>query len=402
MFSYMRLDVCWLTHLMVYLAVFQLIKRESQSVSSEKQRENGGNMNSKSDHCETVLQETSSSDSNDIKILQDYIHGFVASKVLFTACELGIFEILAESMTPLTSKCVAEHIGASINRTTCLLNACVALKFLEKDCQNEEVCYKNTELSRLYLTKTSCKSMLRTMIHYSNEVFPAFMLLKDCVRQGVPLCRLTSESKGNDCFKHMYRSEESILQFMQFMDSSTFLFGKEESISTFDLSCFKTICDLGGCTGRLAKTCGSLYPESSIIVYDLPKIIQVACEHFTGGDSKISFQQGNFFEDPIPDADLFILSHILHDWDDEMCLKLLKKVYMACNPGGGILIIDAVLNEAEEGPAIIHLQNVVMQMICDGKERTATEFKTLLVTAGFKDIQFSTKGIITNGILARK
>uniref|UniRef100_A0A8C5P9D7 Acetylserotonin O-methyltransferase n=1 Tax=Leptobrachium leishanense TaxID=445787 RepID=A0A8C5P9D7_9ANUR len=300
----------------------------------------------------------------------DILHGMSLLYSLF----MNIFDVLAKSKVPLSSKAVAEALGASVRGTQCLLDACVGLKLLETDFQNGEVFYKNTKLSRCYLTKTSSKSMFSTLMFFSSEVYP-------CI----------------------YESEDSILRFMQCMDSYFFLFGKKEIISSFDLSCFKTICDLGGCTGRVAKTCGSLYPESTIIVYDLPKIIQVACEHFTGEkDSKISFQQGNFFEDPIPDADLFILSHILHDWDDETCLKLLKKVYMACNPGGGIFIIEAVLNKTEEGPAIIHLQNVVMLMICEGKERTATEFKTLLVTAGFKDIQFSTKGIITNGILARK
>ncbi|XP_063300660.1 acetylserotonin O-methyltransferase-like [Pelobates fuscus] len=206
-----------------------------------------------------------------------------------------------------------------------------------------------------------------------------------------------------DIFFNLYRSEEQMMEFIQFMDSSWFLYDKAAVISAFDLSCFKIICDLGGCTGTLAKVCDSMYPTSSVILYDLPEIIQVTQEHFISkGDNRISFQKGNFFKDPLPDADLFILSRILHDWDDDTCLKLLKKIYMACKPGGGILIIEMLLNEDRTGPLIAHLNSILMLAITDGKERTLSAFKTLLETAGFKDIQLGTNGKIMEVILARK
>ncbi|CAH2220536.1 acetylserotonin O-methyltransferase, partial [Pelobates cultripes] len=275
--------------------------------------------------------------------------------VFFSACELNVFDVLAGSEVPLPLSAISELLGTSIRGTEILLDACVGLKLLEADNQNGEVLYKNTELAHRYLRKTSSKSLFSSINHFSTKVYRKMDLLTDSVKQGIPVSKM-QHGNPEDIFFNLYRSEEHIMEFIQFMDSSWFLYDQEAVISAFDLSCFKIICDLGG----------------------------------------------NFFKDPLPDADLFILSRILHDWDDDTCLKLLKKIYMACKPGGGILIIEMILNEDRTGPLIAHLNSILMLAITDGKERTLSAFKTLLETAGFKDIQLGTNGKIMEAILARK
>ncbi|XP_063306248.1 acetylserotonin O-methyltransferase-like [Pelobates fuscus] len=360
-------------------------------------------MSSSSDCSGTnVLQESSSSDSKNADLLQEYIHAFIISKVVFSACELNVFDVLAGSEVPLPLTAISELLGTSIRGTEILLDACVGLKLLKADNQNGEVLYKNTELAHRYLRKTSSKSLFSSIIHYSPNVFRKMDLLTDSVKQGIPVCKM-QHGNPEDAFFNLYRSEEQMIEFLQCMESSWLLFDKEAVMSAFDLSSFKIICDLGGGTGTLAKVCDAMYPTSSVILYDLPEIIQVTQEHFISkGDNRISFQKGNFFKDPLPDADLFILSRILHDWDDDTCLKLLKKIYMACKPGDGVLIIEMLLNEDRTGPLIAQLTSILMLVVTDGKERTLSAFKTLLETAGFKDIQLGANGKIMEVILARK
>ncbi|XP_053311851.1 acetylserotonin O-methyltransferase-like [Spea bombifrons] len=343
------------------------------------------------------------SDHKKVIILKEYAHAFVTSKVMFAACDLKLFDVLAESEQPLSAAAIAERLQTSSRGTECLLNACVGLQLIDVDTINGEVLYKNTELAQSYLTTMSSKSLCNTIKFFSNEVYPAASHLIDAIRLGNPVCHEESGVPPNEFFKDIYRSEDKMMVFMKYMDSSWTSFAKKEVVSAFDLSSFKTICDLGGCSGTLAKYCASLFPSSTIILYDLPEIIQAAKEHFVSPeDNRIILQQGNFFSDSLPNADLFILSRILFDWDEDTCLKLLHKMYMACNPGGGVLVIETILNEHRRGPLLTHMESVPILLLTEGKVRTASEYKGMLETVGFKDIKCSIKGNLFEGILARK
>ncbi|GLD59960.1 acetylserotonin O-methyltransferase isoform X1, partial [Lates japonicus] len=86
-------------------------------------------------------------------------------------------------------------------------------------------------------------------------------------------------------------SDEEMVKFMQLMNSIWNICGKDV-VTAFDLSPFKVICDLGGCSGALAKQCTSAYPECTITIFDLPKVVRMSREHFVSeADQRISFHQ---------------------------------------------------------------------------------------------------------------
>ncbi|KAM4795694.1 acetylserotonin O-methyltransferase-like [Rhinophrynus dorsalis] len=164
---------------------------------------------------------------------------------------------------------------------------------------------------------------------------------------------------------------------------------KEDVISAFDLSPFRSICDLGGCTGTMAKDLSSLYPETRFIVFDLPKVVQTVEKYFYPQNQHICFQQGDFFKDPLPEADLYFLTRVIYNWSDDKCLQLLKKVYNICKPGGGVFIAEDILNEDGHGPVLSQLADLILLISTEGKARTPSKHKSLLNAAGFKDIQFN-------------
>ncbi|XP_029459506.1 acetylserotonin O-methyltransferase-like isoform X3 [Rhinatrema bivittatum] len=321
----------------------------------------------------------SSEDLDFPKKLIEYRDGFLVSKTMFTACELGVFDLLLESEVPLSSAVIAQHLGSSADGMERLLSACVGLKLLEVDLKNEEAFYRNTELSSLYLTRSSPKSLYHMMMFYSQSMYLCWHYLTDAVR-----------------------SEEEMITFMHCMNSLWHLC-KKDVLTLFDLSLFPNVCDLGGCSGALAKECISLYPASTVTIYDLPKVLQIAKKHFISPDEhRISFQEGDFFEDSIPEADLYILSRIINNWTKRKGLHLLEKVYKACKPGGAVLLVEELLNEDRSGPVTSQLQSLNMLVLLEGKEWTPAEFNKLLTAVGFKDIQVRTTGKIFNAILGRK
>ncbi|XP_075449440.1 acetylserotonin O-methyltransferase-like isoform X2 [Ascaphus truei] len=198
------------------------------------------------------------------------------------------------------------------------------------------------------------------------------------------------------------RSEDQMKSFMGFMDSIWNICGKDV-IAAFDLSVFSTVYDLGGCSGGLAKQFVSVYPESTVTILDLPKVVQTAKKLFiTDEKHRIAFHEGDFFNDPIPEADLFIIARISHTWTEEKCSQLLNKIYKSCKPGGGLLLVEVLLNEDKSGPLTSQLCSLNMLVHADGKERTPSEYSKLLTASGFKDIQVKATGKIYDAILGRK
>uniref|UniRef100_A0ABM5FVC0 Acetylserotonin O-methyltransferase n=1 Tax=Pogona vitticeps TaxID=103695 RepID=A0ABM5FVC0_9SAUR len=197
------------------------------------------------------------------------------------------------------------------------------------------------------------------------------------------------------------RTEEELQRFSEAMDDAWNLYGREV-MSAFNLSHFPLIYDLGGGSGTLAKECISLYPNSMVTVFDLPKVVERAKKQPMSSDKRrISFQEGDFFKDPVPEADLYILARILHDWEDEKCVQLLTKLHQACRPGGGVLVIEMLLNEDRCGPLEVHLYSMLMLVVMEGRERTPSEYKALFTAAGFREVQHK-KGSRYGIILGRK
>ncbi|MBN3293078.1 ASMT methyltransferase, partial [Polypterus senegalus] len=294
-------------------------------------------------------------------------------QTLFAACELGVFDLLSQSKQPMRAAEIAHRLKTNVDGMERLLAACVGLELLHAEMIEGE------ELSRIYLTRSSPKSLFQSIQYNSQTIYLCWHYLTDAVR-----------------------SEEEVLKFMQLMNSVWNICGRDV-VTAFDLSNFEKICDLGGCSGALAKQCVLTYPEAMVTIFDLPRVVEMSKKHFVSvEENRISFQEGDFFRDPLPVADLYILARILHDWTDEKCVELLIKVNKACQPGGGVLLIEALLNEDKSGPLTVQLYSLNMLVQTEGRERSPTEYSRLLEAAGFKDIQVQRTGKLYDAILGRK
>ncbi|XP_056146024.1 acetylserotonin O-methyltransferase [Lampris incognitus] len=331
------------------------------------------------------------------------MEGFLISKTLFTACELGVFDLLLASQDPLSAQQIAQAAGASLDGTKRLLAACTGLELLSAHCQDGgQVVYSNTEQARVYLTRASPLSLQPSIQYSSRTIYLCWHYLTDAVREGRNQYEKAFGVSSKDLFQALYRSDEEMMKFMQLMNSIWNICGRDV-VTAFDLSPFRSIYDLGGCSGALAKQCTSAYPECTVTIFDLPKVVQMSREHFVTSDNqRIGFHEGDFFKDCLPEADLYILARILHDWTDQCCLELLTRVYQACKPGGAVLLVEALLYEDSSGPLTAQLYSLNMLVQTEGRERTASEYTALLTAAGFAHIHVRHTGKIYDAVLGRK
>ena len=153
----------------------------------------------------------------------------------------------------------------------------------------------------------------------------------------------------------------------------------------YDFSAFGTIVDVGGATGNMLAHVLGRYAKPRGVLFDRPHVVQDAPALLRnhGVESRVTIEPGSFFESVPAGGDAYILSHIIHDWNEEQCATILGNCRSAMKPGTKLLIVEFVLPEGD-APHIGKLLDMVMLAIPGGQERTADEYRTLLAKSGLK------------------
>ncbi|NWW60227.1 ASML protein, partial [Ifrita kowaldi] len=328
------------------------------------------------------------------KILE-LMDGFRASKALFVASKLKIFDHLKDK-GPMKAVDIANDVGTSVCGTERLLDACASLGLLEKTPQG----YSNTDSANTYLTSDGKYSLHGYIIHSNDHLWPLFTNLESAVKDGSRQNHRAFGKKADDLFKDYYHSQEVKQRFMAAMHSIAHLTARDVA-TAFDLSQFKSACDLGGCTGALAHELVQVYPNLKVTVFDLPEVIANTSYFQPSGQhtAPVTFVSGDFFKDDLPEADLYILSRVLHDWPDEKIHVLLSKISAVCRPGNALLVAETVLDEQKMHPSVAVLQSLSMT---EGKQRSGSEYKQLLEKYGFTDVQIKITGNLLDAVLCFK
>jgi ubiquinone/menaquinone biosynthesis C-methylase UbiE len=156
-------------------------------------------------------------------------------------------------------------------------------------------------------------------------------------------------------------------------------------LNAYDFSGIGVVADIGGGNGSQLTEILTKHDKIKGILFDLSHVIERAKEriHGLGLLDRCKFVSGSFF-DAVPDgADAYILRHIIHDWDDEKCLTILRNCHRAMPPASTLLIIESIIPPGNE-PFLGKFLDLHMLLIPGGKERTQDEYRTLFERAGFE------------------
>jgi SAM-dependent methyltransferase len=153
-------------------------------------------------------------------------------------------------------------------------------------------------------------------------------------------------------------------------------------VGAYDFSRFERIVDVGGGHGLLLAAILSANPRLRGVLHDLPFVVTGASALRQEPISRrCEIIGGDFFQDVPAGADAYILKGIIHDWNDEAALKILKNCRRAIHPDGTLLLVETVLTPSTD-PAKA-LMDMLMMVLTSGRERTEPEFRSLLKEAGF-------------------
>lgn len=156
-------------------------------------------------------------------------------------------------------------------------------------------------------------------------------------------------------------------------------------LKAYDFTPFGTVVDVGGGHGAILCAVLNAAPKACGIVFDAPQVVEGAHGPIkaAGLSDRLRAEGGDFFNAVPAGGDLYILKHIIHDWNDAKATQILKCVRAAIPATGKLMLVEMVVPPGF-APNFAHVLDLEMMVLCDGKERTEEEYRALLAGAGFK------------------
>jgi O-methyltransferase domain len=151
-------------------------------------------------------------------------------------------------------------------------------------------------------------------------------------------------------------------------------------LEAYDFSPFATVADIGGGRGHLLQAILDRVPAASGVLFDLPHVITDASGAAT---ERLRLSAGDFFRDRLPEADVYVLMEVIHDWTDADATKILSAVRRAAPKHARVLVVEALVSESP-GPQFAKMLDIIMLAVTGGHERTRAEYERLLASTGFR------------------
>lgn len=303
--------------------------------------------------------------------------GFWGSKAVLSAIELGVFTELAKG--PLREDELSKRLGLHPRSRRDFLDAIVALGLLDRE--GDE--YSNTAESDLFLDREK-PSYVGGMLEMGNaRLYPFWGALTEALKTGAPQNEIKT---GGNFFEVLYSEPERLRQFLSAMTGLSA--GVSAAIAKqFPWKDYKTFVDIGAAEGGLAAEVARTHPHLSGGGFDLPPV-EPAFNDYVGsaglGD-RLKFYPGDFFNDPLPSADVLVMGHILHDWNLDEKRVLIRKAYDALPDGGALIVFEALIDDERKENAFGLLMSLNMLIeTTGGFDYTGADCCGWLEDAGFK------------------
>lgn len=304
------------------------------------------------------------------------IHGYALSQCIYVAAQLGIADAL--SIGPQSSADLAARLEVAPATLHRILRGLVHAGVLREE---EDGRFALTTVGE-YLGSHTTGSLRGLAIIHGAAFYPAWGALLPSLQSGdIPFTR----ALGVDFFTYLTQHPRIDEIFNEFItQTATQIAGA--LLPVYDFGSAHRVVDLGGAFGTLLGPILQANPHLTGVLFDTAAVL-AGTEFFfeaAGLGDRASSVAGDFFEAVPAGGDLYLISQILHDWDDEHCRHILTNCRAAIVPHGKLLIIERLLPERVTGPNIAVQFDLNMLVLNNGRERTEREYGDLLAGTGFQ------------------
>lgn len=305
----------------------------------------------------------------------EQLHGLA----VYTAATHGVFDHLADG--PATATDVAASLDLDPDHTSRLLRALGSIDVLDAD-DGE---FLLTPIGERYLADHPESVRDFVMFYYDPARVRAIRHLPDIVAEGTG----TIYDREYDCglFEYCERNPAFAQHFNGMQDLSSLGETEQilETLEPYDFDRFDIICDVGGGYGDLLCHLLAANPHLEGAVLELPSVLADEDRLWAsklGVEDRCRYVEGDMFE-AVPTADCYVLKAILHDWDDDECVRILETVHDNAPDDARLLVRERVVSAADPSPGATTM-DVWMLLETGGRERTRAEFAELFDRAGWE------------------
>lgn len=304
--------------------------------------------------------------------LMKFIVGKWISKPIYVAAELGIADLLRDGPKSIETLALESQVHApSLYRMMRALASVGIFAELEPEI------FELTPMAELLKTGAMRSTALMFNAEWSDKAWLYFL---DSIKTG---STAFEKAHGMPVFDWLEANPGPAQVFNQ-ANAIKAASSHRAIVDVYDFSGIRKITDVGGGLGHLMAEILIANPSVEGVVADIPSVIEDARHYLCskGLEDRCQVVGIDFLDHILPGSDAYLLSHILHDWPDAACLKILKNCYKAMESGDKLLIVEIVIPPGNE-PSIAKLLDLEMMVTTGGRERTTDEYRDLLETSGF-------------------
>ncbi|HZZ47946.1 MAG TPA: methyltransferase [Pseudonocardia sp.] len=301
-----------------------------------------------------------------------------ASRTLLSAVDLGVFAALAEG--PLSGEELRLRLALHGRGSQDFFDALVALGMLDR----REDGYRNTTDTDLYLVPGKPSYLGGMLEFHSSFQYQPWSSLTEALRTGNDQSEQASDA---DQFAAIYEDSDLLVRVVTAMTG--YSAGSAIALANiFPWDQYQTFCDLGTAQGMVPVQLTQRHQHLRGIGFDLPPVGPIF-EKFVadyGLSSRVRFVGGDFFADPLPPAEVYVLGHVLHDWGLEAKQTLLRRVFDALPSDGAVIVYEMLIDDERRTNAAGLLMSLNMLVLThDGFDYTGADCKGWMTEAGFRD-----------------
>ena len=307
---------------------------------------------------------------------------FWPARTLLTAIKLGVFTELGNGEK--TGAELRDLLGLHARANPDFFDTLVALRFLERDGDGDAAKYRNTAETGTFLDRNS-PAFIGGFLEMAHDRLYRFW---GDLHEGLRTGQAQNETKlgGKGVFEELYSRPERLEQFMDAMAGISA--GNFQAFAEkFDFSGYKTMTDVGGATGQLSILVARQNPHMLCLSTDLPAATEIAERKIaaSGLKDRVKAEPIDFFSDEIPAADIVTMGMILHDWNLEKKMMLIRKAYDALPDGGAFVVIENIIDDARRENAFGLMMSLNMLIeFGDAFDFTGADFDRWCKEVGFK------------------
>jgi O-methyltransferase domain len=306
---------------------------------------------------------------NPFETLRVMAAGYCLSRGLHVVANLGVADKLEE--TPRTAAELAMSVGAHPEAMGRVLRLLAAHGVFE----SYDDKFNHTPASKML--RGDHPQSMRDFVRMFGlpPIWATFGDMEHSVRTGLPAGEKVT-SGGLWAYLAQHPEASAIFNAAMMTKANTQIAGV---LAAYDFSGFEMIGDIGGGRGHLLSALLERVPTARGVLFDLPHVVEDAASAMS---PRLTRQAGDFFKDPLPACDAYLVMEVIHDWSDAESVSILKAIRRAAPSHAKLLVIEEMIPD-DPSPAWPKMLDIHMLTLIGGKQRTRREYEVLFDAAGF-------------------